>query len=376
MEIQELKHKFDDFLKSYDELKYTKIWEQNSNKFRNFWENRILKQDVNELNDDEIDEIIRILDVKAKGNTKDDQAVAMVLIPMGAWRKLFREIKSNEQIKKIVDKILKTHGEEIILAIDELYEINKDNKNRLTGKSANAINTMLAAFNPKENLSAVSLNDREKIIDYFNFEGPNFEEDSTGKKIYLTNKAIIDGFSSLCIKTNARTITVFLYSLKNHWKGVLSEALEEQTYAEEISEEKIEELEEKYYQKLIHRNFKKLFPELEYYEPGQQNNRDGHFKADKDDMDFLAKDKEGNFVVIELKISGTDKTLGQIQRYMGWVKKYLCKNSQEVRGMIISENRDKKLECALEVAPDVKFKRMWIDAHIQDWNGKENNTIK
>lgn len=71
-------------------------------------------------------------------------------------------------------------------------------------------------------------------------------------------------------------------------------------------------------------------------------------------IDILAKDKAtGGYVVIELKKDQTsDDTVGQIARYMGWIKKAM--NAKDVRGVIIAGQYDKKLDYALEMVPNVE----------------------
>ena len=52
-------------------------------------------------------------------------------------------------------------------------------------------------------------------------------------------------------------------------------------------------------------------------------------------IDLLCIDQQGNFVVIEIKKDRSgDKVVGQIQRYMGWVKKHLA-GDKDVRGIIV-----------------------------------------
>lgn len=117
-------------------------------------------------------------------------------------------------------------------------------------------------------------------------------------------------------------------------------------------EEKIEALETEHYQKLIHRNFQKLLKNLKYYDEEAQNGHEGHYVTeDVGIMDFLCLDKNDNLVVIELKRKGTDETLAQICRYMGWAKENLAKANQKVSGLIISESKDIKLEYAIKVVP-------------------------
>ena len=63
-------------------------------------------------------------------------------------------------------------------------------------------------------------------------------------------------------------------------------------------------------------------------------------------IDILCKNKDGNFVVIEIKREeDTDKVVGQIQRYMSWIKENMAeKEGKEVKGVIVVKEKDKKLE--------------------------------
>ena len=70
-------------------------------------------------------------------------------------------------------------------------------------------------------------------------------------------------------------------------------------------------------------------------------------------MDILAKDKKtGSYVVIELKRNQTsDDTIGQITRYMGWVKQEL--GDDGVRGVIIAGSYDQRLDYARVMMPEL-----------------------
>lgn len=82
-------------------------------------------------------------------------------------------------------------------------------------------------------------------------------------------------------------------------------------------------------------------------------------------IDFLAVDENNDFVVIEIKRRSSDETRGQLLRYMGWVKKNLYKNGQQVKGVIIAEQKDNRLEYALAVTQNVEFKRMKLKVQIE-----------
>ncbi|GAA5514939.1 endonuclease NucS [Deinococcus carri] len=74
-------------------------------------------------------------------------------------------------------------------------------------------------------------------------------------------------------------------------------------------------------------------------------------------IDILAVKKDkSELLVIELKRSkATDMVVGQIQRYMGYIKKEVAEPGQKVRGLIIALEDDPKLQYALEVAPEIGF---------------------
>jgi restriction system protein len=92
-------------------------------------------------------------------------------------------------------------------------------------------------------------------------------------------------------------------------------------------------------------------------ETGQQ------YPTDTGPMDILAisKDKK-ELLVIELKRGrASDKVVGQIQRYMGYVKDELAEEGQSVKGMIIGATEDIKLKRSLSVASNIEFYRYLID---------------
>ena len=70
MKSEKLKSLFDDFIEDYDEKSNDSIWSRQSEQFKRFWKEKMLSHHIQELNDQEVDEIVRLLDVHAKGNTK------------------------------------------------------------------------------------------------------------------------------------------------------------------------------------------------------------------------------------------------------------------------------------------------------------------
>jgi len=218
----EISKLYADFIQQYDAREKEKIWESHREKFQRFWNDRIISSSGEELTDDEIDEIVRILDRSAKGNTKNSQAVARVMIPQGKWRSMFREFQKDEKLRSVINSIFtESDMHKKAESINELYKINEGKKNNLTGPSGNAINALLAAYDPFSNSSAVALTDRQKIIEYFGFPYDfDFETASIGEKIVKSNIAIVEGFQSIGIDGSARLVTRFCYSpeVKDLWK--------------------------------------------------------------------------------------------------------------------------------------------------------------
>ena len=87
-----------------------------------------------------------------------------------------------------------------------------------------------------------------------------------------------------------------------------------------------------------------------------ENDREGiEYPTDVGVIDILSVDEADNFVVFELKLSrGVDKAIGQILRYMGWVKKNLS-NNKDVKGVIVAKNVDEKLKYAASIIPDISL---------------------
>ena len=76
------------------------------------------------------------------------------------------------------------------------------------------------------------------------------------------------------------------------------------------------------------------------------------------EIDFLAKnEKQNKWLVIEIKKEQTsDKTIGQLLRYMGWVKKEKSLNNDNIEGLILCGEYDSNLDYAVSCIPNVNVK--------------------
>jgi restriction system protein len=140
--------------------------------------------------------------------------------------------------------------------------------------------------------------------------------------------------------------------------------LETETEVEDPSEFVLE----KYLEEFIVSNFDTIFKgRLRVFEDTEGN--DGQqYATDIGPIDILAiEEKAKAFVVIELKKGrSSDRVVGQILRYMGWVKRNLCENGQIVRGLVICRDHDPKLTYALEMTKNIDVRYYSVSFKLKE----------
>jgi len=91
------------------------------------------------------------------------------------------------------------------------------------------------------------------------------------------------------------------------------------------------------------------------------------YQIDTGRIDILAisKDKR-EFLVVELKKGrASDNVVGQIMRYMGFIKTEIAEENQEVRGAIIALEDDTKIKSALKIIDKIDFYRYEITFKLE-----------
>lgn len=104
---------------------------------------------------------------------------------------------------------------------------------------------------------------------------------------------------------------------------------------------------EKDLQNYLARNLHLIEPGLSLFEEEEINGLE--FPVGGRFIDILAMDLNGDFVVIELKVSkGYDRVVGQLLRYMAWIGKNQVEPGQSVRGIIVARHisEDLLLACS------------------------------
>lgn len=97
-----------------------------------------------------------------------------------------------------------------------------------------------------------------------------------------------------------------------------------------------------------------------YEEDGEQVGQ--QYATDTGPLDILAisKDKKSLLVVELKKGRASDTVVGQVLRYMGYVKEELAEENQTVKGAVIALEDDPKIRRALAMIPTVDFYRYQI----------------
>ena len=81
-------------------------------------------------------------------------------------------------------------------------------------------------------------------------------------------------------------------------------------------------------------------------------------------IDILAVDRDGGFLVIELKVSrGADAACGQVLRYKGWVRQHVA-GDKSVRGMVIARRITDRIKYAVGEVPDVELREYTLEVTV------------
>ncbi|MFQ5808863.1 MAG: endonuclease NucS domain-containing protein, partial [Armatimonadota bacterium] len=85
-------------------------------------------------------------------------------------------------------------------------------------------------------------------------------------------------------------------------------------------------------------------------------------------IDLLAHHhSEARWLVIELKrAQSSDDTIGQVLRYMGWVKQHVADSGDTVEGLIIAHGMEPRLRYALECTSNLSVKLYEVDFRLTD----------
>lgn len=107
-------------------------------------------------------------------------------------------------------------------------------------------------------------------------------------------------------------------------------------------------------QKYLAKHLGILEPGLALYEDKDEGVTGIEFPAGGREIDILAVGTDGADVVIELKVSrGHERTIGQLLRYMAWIKEHHAEPGEAVRGIIVARAVSDDLRLAVSMVQNV-----------------------
>ncbi len=156
--------------------------------------------------------------------------------------------------------------------------------------------------------------------------------------------------------------------------GILEDVDEADEFAEETAgEDSLEARKfafERDLQNYLAQNLGLLEPGLKLYEDEDGGFVGVEFPAGQRYIDILAVGADGGFVVIETKVSRAyDRVVGQLLRYMGWVKEHLA-GEASVRGIIVASEISEDLILATSSVENIRLVEYEISFSLKSVSGQ------
>lgn len=211
----------------------------------------------------------------------------------------------------------------------------------------------------------------EVVGDYYYDEKEDFPHRRSVKWSDLTihrkdmNKEMQNSFGSVLTLT---AVTKYATEIELLAKGQKIPSVSTPIEIEDIIEDPTGFALESHLEEFLVRNWVRteLGQDYDIYNTEDEGDIGQQFPTDTGSIDVLAisKDKK-RLLIIELKRGrASDVVVGQIQRYMGYVKEVLANDGQSVHGIIIALDDDLRIRRALSVTNNIEFYQYRIDFHL------------
>ena len=204
-----------------------------------------------------------------------------------------------------------------------------------------------------ENCTAGETINKEEIVEWFSRNYPKIKSNTVGCHIikFTTNHRtrVHYGATPKCdMLFQLPDKRLRLYNSESDPKPIYKkdEIIDDDSDEKKIDEDNSQFAYESHLRDYLANNLHQIEPGLQLFRDEEDKTITGvEFDAGGRRIDLLAVDKDGNLVVIELKVSrGYERTVGQLLRYKAWVRDNLA-DGQKVRGVIIAKT----------ISPDLKL---------------------
>ncbi len=151
------------------------------------------------------------------------------------------------------------------------------------------------------------------------------------------------------------------------YKKTETEEQPEETEPTGVESEVSEFAYEKDLQNFLAKNLHQIEPGLKLFE--EEDISGIEFPVGNRFIDILAIDNAKNYAVIELKVSrGYDRVVGQILRYMAWIRKNQADENQLVRGVIVAREMSEDLKLACSEIPNIDLYEYELSVSLKKIN--------
>jgi YhcG PDDEXK nuclease domain len=201
---------------------------------------------------------------------------------------------------------------------------------------------------------------------------PNFERgDSFGRRYVKVNQVLLRVRDAL--ETDLWTLDALWWFLDQTDPGVVEQAVVGTELVNEVNAAIASAGQHFGLERHLHEFLRDNWNRIElskdwsiYSEPGDEE-AGYEYPCDIGRIDLLTKHKrENRWLVIELKREqSTDQTIGQLLRYMGWVRQHLAGKDEPVEGMIICRDADKALQYALHAVSNVEVRMYEVEFRLK-----------
>lgn len=203
---------------------------------------------------------------------------------------------------------------------------------------------------------------------------PKFEHgESVGRKYVKINEVL---------KALSRELNIDLWTLDSLWWALRSDAIQIPENSKNVQDDSfyspLEIKLERHLQEFLADYWEDISLNQQWSLYSEKDDGDAgvEYPCDVGSIDILARHKNGkDWLVIELKRKqAIDDTLGQVLRYMGWVKAEMAKPGEKVQGMIIARKASQKLLYALNAVNDVDLQLYEVEFKLRQVPNKLDQT--
>lgn len=217
-DFAKIQARFKEFHEKYktSEQKMSDIWKAQSERFRQFWQTKMMNDQLETIPQSDLIPIAQILNESVQRKTpeeKDVTPIARTGMTSDNILSALKNIHADKAIRSKIDDLLKSEDpKRQAELITQIYDMNKGKRNYITGDNAVFLNDLLFAFSPEKNLRVLSMEHRYRLMDYLGIEKGEIDSMSIGEKVIDSRQKLLEFKDKLGPDITTWEYSNFLYS--------------------------------------------------------------------------------------------------------------------------------------------------------------------